>query len=878
MSDLSLNINLKAVDNASSALSSLANGISKNFGNAFGNLKFAMQNIRTEGTLSKDAFKAASGDMSQALAGVGVAVAAVGVAAAVAIGTKAVDAAKDFQQSLLKIQAYAGLTKKETDSMSQSLLDMAGAVGVGPKELADALYPLISSGYSASDALNMLKLSAETAAASGAKTSVVADGLSTVLKTFDIDASSSSYVMDVLNKTVAQGKMEFPGLASVIGKLSLSASGAKVPFADMNAALATLTTHGFPSVNQAATALGNMFTQIGVKTDALAKHAKAAGVSFDAHAFSTMNLSEKMAYLSKITDGNQGKLLALLGGNNLALKSFNALSGGAEDYSATLQKLQNAHGTTAQVFATAQQGFNQQMNQAKANIDALMIRIGTALLPVLGQLMAQVGPLITQFTAWDAKHHFIENAAKALGAALSSVISIISGLIQVISTVVHFFQQNEIALYMLYGVLGLVGAIILAIVIPAIITMIGSLLGLIGTVLLVAAPFIIIGALIGLIIFGIVKAIQNWGAIVHWLQGVWGAVSSWFMSMLHALGAFFVGVWNHIVDGLKAAWNFIVQVVRIGVMVMLAIIFAPIVLVAALFIWLYQHNTYFKKLVDAIVGFVQFGISWLRQAWQDVVNWLAALWQSIVGIATNVWNTVTSAIKTTFNNVIAGIIIVWQMISGVFSSAYNTYIAGPLKAAWNFVSGVFTSAWNTYIAKPLSDLWNSVSKWFTDLGASALNSGKNFITMLVSGITSGAGKIWDAVTGIAKNIWKALGFHSPAEEGPGADADKWMPNLVSMLSTGLVAGVPKIQAAVNLVAKPLSVIGHPGNASGVSGPVAAPAASGGGGTVNNFNISIANPLRNRKDIQDLVKQIEDEMSRNTRRSGNFVTQTSGGAQ
>jgi hypothetical protein len=103
-----------------------------------------------------------------------------------------------------------------------------------------------------------------------------------------------------------------------------------------------------------------------------------------------------------------------------------------------------------------------------------------------------------------------------------------------------------------------------------------------------------------------------------------------------------------------------------------------------------------------------------------------------------------------------------------------------------------------------------------------------------------------------------------------------MPNLVSMLSSGLIAGVPKIQAAVNLVAKPLAVIGHPA-AAGASGPVAAPAAGGGGTTIIN-NISVSALTRNRRDLEDVASVIEEHLSKKLRGSGNHVTWTSGGKQ
>src|SRR5213078_4343367 len=99
MSDLSLSINIKAVDAASNVLSSLANGIGSNFKDAFGNIKFAMQNMGTEGTLTKDALVAAAGDMGMALAGVGV----VGVAAAATIGAQATKMAGAFEEGMTSL-------------------------------------------------------------------------------------------------------------------------------------------------------------------------------------------------------------------------------------------------------------------------------------------------------------------------------------------------------------------------------------------------------------------------------------------------------------------------------------------------------------------------------------------------------------------------------------------------------------------------------------------------------------------------------------------------------------------------------------------------------------------------------------------------------
>lgn len=359
------------------------------------------------------------GIAATAIAGVGI--------AAVGFAADSTKAAADFQQSMLKVQAYAGLTKQQSDQMSQSILKMSTSVGQSPKALADALYPIVSSGYSASDALTILNLSAQTAAASGAKTTTVAGAMTTVMKSLGIGVESASYVMDQMNMTVSQGNMSFDTYSKVIGRVALSTKGSNISFAEMNAGLATLTTHGFPSTSMAATALSNMFNQMGTKADTMAQHAKKLGISFDEQKFKTLDLSDKIAYLNKVTGGNQGEILKLLGGSTTALKAFNALSGGADDYAKSLTKIQDAHGATAAAFATASGGFNQSMARLSASFDVLKITVGSALLPILTNIVSAIAPIVSAFANWIGGLSSAKGSTDGLVSALKPFTDIIGG-------------------------------------------------------------------------------------------------------------------------------------------------------------------------------------------------------------------------------------------------------------------------------------------------------------------------------------------------------------------------------------------------------------------------------------------------------------------
>ena len=60
----------------------------------------------------------------------------------------------------------------------------------------------------------------------------------------------------------------------------------------------------------------------------------------------------------------------------------------------------------------------------------------------------------------------------------------------------------------------------------------------------------------------------------------------------------------------------------------------------------------------------------------------------------------------------------------------------------------------------------------------------------------------------AKEDKDFLGFSSPTKEGPGKDADKWMPNMMQMFSQGIKQNLPDIEGAVNLTANTLSGVNN----------------------------------------------------------------------
>jgi len=97
----------------------------------------------------------------------------------------------------------------------------------------------------------------------------------------------------------------------------------------------------------------------------------------------------------------------------------------------------------------------------------------------------------------------------------------------------------------------------------------------------------------------------------------------------------------------------------------------------------------------------------------------------------------------------------------------------------------------------------TIKSIFTNLAGAAIQWGKNLIQGFINGILSMIGAVEQAASNVVGAVKKFLGFHSPAEMGPGKDADQWAPNFTKMYIAGLRAGIPQVQAALDALTSPM---------------------------------------------------------------------------
>ena len=875
---------------------------------------FGLSNVGNAGVKSGLAISDAAVQMGGALWKVAGVAALVGAAVAVAIGVLAVKAAADFQQGLNRLRTGAGDTQDSFASLSKSILAVSVDTGQMTGPLTQAMYLILSSGERGAQAYNTLSVAARGAVIEQANVVDVANVVSGVMTNYGTHIYGAAQYMNGLISAVAHGKITLQDLSVAMGPIDPIAHQLGISFADVAAAMTTQTNAMIPAA-RAATGLRFMMSALENPTAKANTAMKDLGLSSVAVA-NEMKVSLpgalEMIVQAALKVGPEGSVpfnraVGDMVGGIRGLSAFMALTGShmkdfiANSAAVTAAMKSGAGGVTG--WAIAQSNFNVQLDRAKASGQALLITIGQQLIPVLTQILTAVVPVVAGFTQWLISSGALHTTLVVLGAAFMV-------LGTVVSSVVRFFQQNEIAGAALKATLILAAAVIGGVLVFALGA--AAVAAWTFTAAMLANPLTWIVVAIIAAIAGIILIVQHWGQIMTFLGGVFSWLGALAHTVFSAMGSFIGGVFSaigtKIHDTLSTIGSFVGGVFSgIGTFIhdklLIAATFVsqkitdienffkalPGKILAALatlgaillapFKWFYDHNTYVKEAVDAVVKtlgdlkakvgeiFSAIGTTVhdkLTATKNDVGSIFSAIGTTIHDRLTATKNdtgTIFSAIGTTVHNALTAT----KNDTGNIFSAIGTTVHNALSATGSFVGsemsligsifrsgltavqttfGNIFSTIGTLVHNALTGLWNWITGFLGGWPSQLFQAGVNIVMGLVNGLLSVLGRVQNAVGQIAGAIGNFLGFHSPTKEGPGRDADTWAPNLVKLFTGGLKAGVPDVRNALNSLMAPLSTqlkISAQTSLSGVGGAalatssvspsLASSVASGGGHTI-----------------------------------------------
>lgn len=318
---------------------------------------------------------------------------------------------ENFDTELTQVATLVDTTQVDIDKMSDSLFNMAGAMGsVG--ELTQGTYMEISSSVPAKNALNELTEAAIFAAGGQADLSDSVNLGTTSLNTYGEAAGGTKHVFDVLWQVIKDGKTTARELAAYMGQGIPIFKEAGMSFEDAGASLAVMTQiSGNTSIS--VTALRGIISEVIKPSQEAAKEAERIGANFSVAAIKSMGFEGWLRHLLDAVQKNNGDMATLFGRVEALNGIYQLTRNNLANFTDEMQKMSNVTGNNQEAYEKYLQSFQGSWNEVKNKLQALFIQV--------------ILPLMKEFANWLRENSdSIMGFARNVIAGVKTIISIIS--------------------------------------------------------------------------------------------------------------------------------------------------------------------------------------------------------------------------------------------------------------------------------------------------------------------------------------------------------------------------------------------------------------------------------------------------------------------
>lgn len=372
-----------------------------------------------------------------------------------AMGAASTKAFNDFEASMSNVATLVDTTTESMQDMGKAVLGISKRVPVAASDLTSALYDIRSAGIGAGDAMGVLENSAKLGVAGLGTTAEAVDLVTSSMNAFNLKGEDANKVYDLVFRTVKSGKTTISQLAQGFGAVAGTVAQAGIKIDDYLASVAALTTTGLPAA-QAHTQLRaaisgltretklsqEVFSKLGVKTfPELIKKSGGLGAAF--------------AKLREATDGNDAKLLQLLGSTE-AYNAVLSISGAQNKaYTDTLSRMRDGTEALGSAFDKQSQTTAAKAQIMRNKLNVAAVQIGQVVVPVLVKIGEFVGKVADSFSKLSPGVQSAVVAFGAVAAAIGPLLMVVGSIASGIGALVPVFAP----VLALIGEAGLAGAL-----------------------------------------------------------------------------------------------------------------------------------------------------------------------------------------------------------------------------------------------------------------------------------------------------------------------------------------------------------------------------------------------------------------------------------
>jgi len=305
------------------------------------------------------------------------------LAVGVAMTAASIVAAGGFDTAFREISTLIDAPVEDLDRFKQSLLDYAGTSTQSLETITAATYNAISAGVDYTDSIDALRVAEQLAVGGRADLNDSMVVLVSSLNAYGLGMEHAAEFSDILFTTVEKGQTTLPELSAALSNVTGTAATLEIPFSDLNASIAALTSVGIPT-GQAVTAINAALTAMIAPSSEARTIAAELGLEFSAQAVKANGLQSVLNSVAEATGGSEEQMRRLFGSTE-AMKAVLQLTGNAsEKFAETLDAMAGSSGATDAAFKKMAGSFDLSIQKIVNGFTLLSISIGDPLLDEFG--------------------------------------------------------------------------------------------------------------------------------------------------------------------------------------------------------------------------------------------------------------------------------------------------------------------------------------------------------------------------------------------------------------------------------------------------------------------------------------------------------------
>lgn len=326
------------------------------------------------------------------------------------LGQYAMQAARDFrafQHQLAQINTIAKLSRSELKTLGNELVELSKKYGFSIRDVAKGAYNALSASIPADKLIRFMDVAGRAAIAgvTGMKTSI--DALTSVINGYQLNVNKTERVSDIFFETIRLGKTTFAELNESIGKVIPIAASAGISFAEVSAALATMTRQGL-NTEMSSTALRGAIAELLAPNEKLKVILAQITKEQDVLHWSALGLQRTLDLVAKSVNNDTTKMSELFG-------NIRALTGVLQMVGDNAQMAARVFDSVTNSVSAMGKAFDETSSTAQTSMNRFKEKFA--------EFKRDIGEKVTPLQAWLAERGSnLIDASRAIGTAAKSAV------------------------------------------------------------------------------------------------------------------------------------------------------------------------------------------------------------------------------------------------------------------------------------------------------------------------------------------------------------------------------------------------------------------------------------------------------------------------